>query len=233
MARKQQTEKVSPDLALLREARARFKSAQDAESSQRNLMLDDLKFKSGDQWPEQIKQRRESTTQKGGPRPCLVVNKLSQYIHQVLNDIRQNQPSIRVRPVDDGADVEVAEVLQGLIRHIEDASSADIAYDTAADSAVSCGLGFFRICTEWADPTAWSQDIVIKRIANPFSVYLDPNWKEPDGSDANWAFVCDMVPEEEYKALYPDSAHPRGRRTPLATTSKIGLRGPARNGSTG
>ena len=205
MARKQKQDKESPDQAILREARARFKAAQDAEAQQRSQMLDDMKFMAGEQWPEQIKQRRESTTQAGGPRPCLVVNKLSQYKHQVLNDIRQNQPAIRVRPVDDDADPEVAEVLQDLIRHIEDASNADIAYDTAVDSAVTAGLGYFRICTEWAAADAWSQDITIKRIANPFSVYLDPSSKEPDGSDANWAFVCDMMPEDEYKEAFPDS----------------------------
>lgn len=192
-------------MAILREARARFKAAQDAEQQQRSLMLDDQRFRSGEQWPEQIKQRRESTTSPGGPRPCLVVNKLSQYIHQVHNDIRQNQPAIRIRPVDDGADVEVAEVLQGLIRHIEDASSADVAYDTAVDSSITCGLGFFRIVTEWEGPDSWTQDIRIKRVPNLFSVYIDDCSREPDGSDAMWGFVTDMVPEEEYKQLYPDS----------------------------
>src|SRR5574343_1285992 len=110
MARKTKEPTVSPDLAILREARERYKAASDAEAQQRSQMLDDQRFMSGDQWPEQIKQRRESTTNQGGPRPCLVINKLTQYKHQVLNDIRQNNPAIRVRPVDDNSDVEVAEI---------------------------------------------------------------------------------------------------------------------------
>ena len=205
MARKQKEPTVSPDLAILREARERYKAASDAEAQQRLQMLDDQRFMSGDQWPEQIKQRRESTTNQGGPRPCLVINKLTQYKHQVLNDIRQNNPSIRVRPVDDNSDVEVAEILQGLIRHIEDASNADVAYETAVDNAVTSGLGYFRICTDWTSLDQWSQEITIKRIPNPFSVYLDCNSTEPDGSDANWALVCDMVPESEFTSLWPDA----------------------------
>ena len=58
-------------------------------------------------------------------RPMLTINKMPQHIRQVTNDIRQNRPSIRYRPADDKADPEVADILMGLVRHIETHSDAD------------------------------------------------------------------------------------------------------------
>ncbi|MBK7892893.1 MAG: hypothetical protein IPJ84_19175, partial [Bdellovibrionales bacterium] len=48
-------------------------------------------------------------------------------------------------------------------------------------------------------------DIRIEPIKNRFSAYLDPSYKMPDGSDAEWGFIFDDVPHEEYKRLYPES----------------------------
>ena len=50
--------------------------------------------------------------------------------------------------VDDSADEQTAEVYQGLIRHIEYSSDAELAYQVAATSAASCGVGYFRLLTD-------------------------------------------------------------------------------------
>lgn len=138
-------------------------------------------------------------------RPCLVVNRIPQFIHQVANDQRQNRPSIKVHPEDDQADVETAKVLQGGIRHIENASNADVAYDTAFDSAATGGFGFFRVNTAYTDPFSFNQDIQFKRLRNPMQAYLDPSHQEPDGSDANYGFVWEDLQQDEFKALHPNS----------------------------
>lgn len=188
------------DQALLETARNRFEQAVEAESDNRKEALDDLEFLSGKQWPDDIKNNRD---QDG--RPCLTINRLPQFTRQITNDQRMNRPSIKVNPVDDHADVDTAKVLQGLIKHIEANSNADVAYDTAFAAAASTGLGFFRIVTDFRDPNSFEQDIFIKRIRNRFSVYVDPHSQEPDGSDYNWAFVFEDVPEEEYRAQFKGS----------------------------
>jgi hypothetical protein len=185
---------------VLRIARERFQLAVDAESNIRELALDDLKFRAGDQWDAEMKRQREIEK-----RPCITINRIPQFIRQITNDQRQNRPSIKVFPVDDKGDIETAKVFQGLIRHIEYNSHADAAYDTAFEGSVTGGFGYFRILTDFADPMSFEQEILIKRIRNPFSVYLDPNAKEPDGSDANWGFIFENVPEEDYKAEYGES----------------------------
>lgn len=130
---------------------------------------------------------------------------MPQFIRHITNDQRQNRPTIKVFPVDDKADIETAKILQGMIKHIEYNSNADTAYDTAFEGAVTKGFGFFRVVTDYVDPMSFEQEILIKRIRNHFSVYLDPNSKEPDGSDAEWAFIFEDVPREEFADQYKDA----------------------------
>lgn len=186
--------------SVLSTARERFKLAVEAETEIRKEALDDLNFRAGNQWPEDIKRSRDIDR-----RPCLTINRIPQFVRQVTNDQRQNRPAIRVSPVDDRADIETAKIYQGLIRHIEYNSNADVAYDTAFESAVTTGLGYFRIITDHVDPMSFDQEILFKRVVNASSVYLDPHFQEPDGSDANWGFIIEDLSRDDFKAQYPES----------------------------
>lgn len=193
--------KQSPTEKLLETARKRFTRALEIDDDNRNHALECLKFRNLEQWNAEVKQQREKDPE--GARPCIVVDKTNQYLNQVINDYRQNRPSIKVRPVDDMGDPEVAEVFQGIIRHIEDKSGADLAYDTAYEAAVDGGFGYFRILTEYCDEMSFEQDIRIARIRNRFTVLLDPDRQEPDGSDIKWGFILDKVQREDFKRDYP------------------------------
>ncbi|NJM09330.1 MAG: hypothetical protein HC883_00060 [Bdellovibrionaceae bacterium] len=162
---------------ILATARRRFDYAEEFEREQRAEALDDLKFRAGEQWPEDVKRARELDR-----RPTITINRLPQFLRQVTNDQRQNRPSINVSPVDDKADIETAKVFQGLIRQIEQNSNADVAYDTAFAAAATHGFGYFRVTTDYASPESFEQEILIKRIRNAFSVYMDPSAQEPDGA---------------------------------------------------
>lgn len=192
------------DDAFLRRARKRFDRCASSEVDNRTQAVEDLKFKQGDQWPAQIKSDR--TIQK---RPCLTINKIPTFIHQVTNDQRQNRPSINVTPIGDKSDKETAKMMQGLIRQIERLSSAEIAYDTAFESAVSIGWGYWRTITEYEDTDTFDQVIHVQRIRNPFRVYLDPDHQEPDGADMQYAFITDLLTRDEFAAQFPN-ADPMG-----------------------
>ena len=139
-------------------------------------------------------------------RPCLTINKLPQHVLQVTNDQRQNRPSGKVIPADDKADVEVAEIFNGIVRHIEYISDADVAYDTACDNQVTFGEGYFRILTEYCDENSFDQDLRIGRIRDSFSVYMDPTIQDPCGSDAEWCFINQELTKEEYERQFPNAA---------------------------
>ena len=183
--------------ALLRVARARFTHAEAHLSTWREDAREDFQYAAGQQWPDAIEAQR---TQDG--RPCLTINQLPQFIRQVVNEERQNRPTITVQPVDEAADVETAEVLEGLMRQIQHASNADIAYDTAMDNVAKAGLGWIRVTTAYVDPYSFDQEPRIERILNPFTVYLDPTSTDPTGVDAEWAFCVQVLAKDAYTSQY-------------------------------
>lgn len=190
-------ENVTKFLARMRE---NWNLAVEEESENREKALDDLKFRAGDQWDGLIKSKRDLDK-----RPCLTINQLPQFIRQVTNEQRQNRPAIQVNPTGGDATVETAHIFQGMIRHIEFDSNADVAYDTAGQSAVTSGIGWFRIITDYEDHTSFDQVIKFKRVRNPFMVYADPSSTEPDGSDMNWCFVSADYSKEMFEQAFRNS----------------------------
>jgi hypothetical protein len=140
---------------MLNTMRSRFTMAISAYSDSREDELDDLRFMAGSpdnqwQWPADVLATRGSVQgQTINARPCLTINKLPQHVRQVTNEQRQNRPAGKVIPADDKGDVEIAEIFNGMIRHFEFLSDADVASDSACDNPVTFGEGYLRILTEY------------------------------------------------------------------------------------
>jgi hypothetical protein len=189
---------MASDDDLLKEGKEKFSLAQDAEDENRLTYEADLRFgRHEEQWPADIRKQRE----RDG-RPCLTINKLTAFSRQVVNDARQNKPSIKVHPADSGADPETAEVINGLIRNIEYTSNADVAYDTAIDCSVNGGWGYIRVGLDYAYDDSFDMDLTIERVANPLSIYGDPNSTAADSSDWLDAFVVDRQSRDQFQAKY-------------------------------
>lgn len=213
---------VAKDDSVLSVMRSRMTMAISALSGTRDSELDDLRFYAGSpdnqwQWPNDVLQTRGSSQ---GPvvsaRPCLTINKLPQHVKQITNEQRMNRPTIKVLPVDDKSDIEMADVFNGVIRHIEYTSDADVAYDTACENQVTYGEGYLRILTEYCDDTSFDQEIKIGRIRNSFSVYMDPMIQDPAGADARWCFITDDMTKDEYERAYP-------KASPISTLTARGV----------
>ncbi len=183
---------------IMQRARSRLDLCIAAEGDNRAAGLSDDKFWNGDQWPADIKAKRNFDR-----RPCLTVNRLKTITHQITNDQRMNRPAINISPVGDRGDPEAAKMYAGMIREIERKSEADIAYDTAFESTVRKGWGYWRIMAEYERPNSFDQVLTIKRVNNAFTIYKDPNSTEPDASDAQYFFITEMIPRDEYKEKYP------------------------------
>ena len=214
--------KKDDDSNILATARSRLDMAISALSESREDEIDDLKFYAGSpdnhwQWPADVLATRGAVQgQTINARPCLTINKLPQHVRQVTNDQRQNRPTGKVIPADDKADIAVAEIFNGMVRHIEYISDADVAYDTACENQVSYGEGYIRILTEYCDDNTFDQDIKIGRIRNSFSVYMDPAIQDPCGADAKYCFVTEDIRKDDYQRMYPDSA-------PITTLQTLGV----------
>jgi hypothetical protein len=172
----------------------------DADQSNRSEALEDLKFASGDQWPTEIQNSRNLEA-----RPCLTINKIDPYIRQVTNQQRQARPRIKVHGTNTSSNEKLAEILTGVIRHIEVNSDADQAYDTAFDYSVRMGWGYFRVITDYIRDDSFDQEIYIRPIDNPFTVYFDPNSILPDGSDADRCLITTVLEKKIFEEMYPDA----------------------------
>jgi hypothetical protein len=186
---------------IVEELKERFTESAEATLEQRRKSLEDLRFCDPDnQWDSAIKAQRQSEQ-----RPCLSFDRIGQIVAQIVNAERTNKPSVQIKPVNNGADIQSAQIYEGLIRHIDVSSGADQAIDVAFESAVRCGLGWYRVSSRYEREDSFNQELFVSSIINPFSVYWDPSMKEPDGSDMDWCIISEDLTDDEYKALYPDT----------------------------
>ena len=136
-------------------------------------------------------------------RPTLTINLSRSMVRRVCNNMRQQRPRIKVHPLGDGARVEDAKVVGGLIRHIETLSNASVAYDTGGESAVKIGWGYWRVIGEYVDEQSFDQELKIRSIRNAFTVYDDPSCQLPTGQDREWCLITNEMSRQKYKRKYP------------------------------
>jgi len=185
---------------LLKEIRDNLKFAIEAETDNRDSAKEDIDFENGNQWDDATRTQRETDG-----RPCITINNASGVIKQITGDSRQNKIQIKVRPVDDESDVPVAQTLTGIIRNIENVSNSDVAYQNALSCSARGGIGYIRVVTDYLNDDVFEQDIEIRRVVNPFSVYFDPKCEEVDFSDAKWCFVTSDMDKDDFEKEYPDA----------------------------
>jgi hypothetical protein len=176
----------------------RFQDVDDATNEIRTDALDDIRFSTVQQWDDIILKERKG-------RPCLTIDKLDGSIKQVCNEHRQNRAAIKFRAFDNAEDPLKAEIANGVARHIMNNKNSSYARDMAFDQAVRGGFGFFRVITDYVGKDSFDQDIYVKSIKNPLSVYFPLHLiNEPDYSDAPYAFIRSKISKDEYKISFPD-----------------------------
>ena len=190
-----------PKIDIVQEAQERLEAAWEQDRENREDAFTDLKFLAGDQWPNEIRLQREAQN-----RPCLTINRLPQFVNQVANTVRMNPPAIKAIPAGGEATAELAEIYSGLFRQIQYRSNATHVFANAVYYAVACGIGHFRLTTGYADDDAFDQEILIKRIQYPLSVFWDPAAVEPSRSDAEYCLVSELIGRKDFQKRFPDAA---------------------------
>src|SRR5215471_671077 len=192
-------------LDILEEARERFRACAEWESNTRTKFMQDLKFAEADafngyQWPDDIRNSRDIAD-----KPCLTLNVVRQHNLKIINDMRQAKESCRILGMGNGATQESANIIKQLIRHIEYISKAQRnAYTPARGFQVKAGIGWWRIITDYESNDSFDQEIYIEGIADPLSVFMDPDCQKSDCSDARYAFIFSFLPRDLIEALVPD-----------------------------
>ena len=184
---------------IFEEAKERMLIAEEAESDNRKLAKEDLIFCEGDQWDDAV------TSSVSEQEIELTINLTDALVTRVVNNMKQQRPRGKCHPVGDGAQLEIAKVINGIGRHVETRSEASVAYDTGGELAVKIGVGYWRIVAEFIAANSFTRDLRILPIRNSFSVWLDPAAIMPTASDMNWGFIIAKMRRTEYKRLYPNA----------------------------
>lgn len=186
---------------LIRLARKRFDEAHSAELEARREAEEDLRFVTGDPWDKEDRANREADG-----KPVLVVDGIATHVRQVTGQLRLMNPEAKVLPDDSRATQEVAEVIEGLVRHIQARCDAPSIYEGAAESAAACGIGNWRVRADYVPGETFQQELLIERIYNPFAVFWDPFAKHPTRCDARYVFIVSEMPKEQFETEYPGKA---------------------------
>jgi hypothetical protein len=183
----------------------RFEYEMEMDGTNRGNHVEDLRFawERGAQWNEQIRKQRETAKP---PRPWLEFNQTGQFVRQIVNDQRQNQPAIKVRPKGDGATKEVADIYSGIIRDIEYNSTAQAIYDSTLEQEVTGGIGYWRVITQYEKEDSFNQVLRLRPISDAMQVIVDSSAVQPDKSDIKYGFILEYLDQETFKEEWPDAA---------------------------
>ena len=157
---------------------------------------DIFQFIAGNQWTDQARQNFENAGYA-----AMTSNRLPTYLRQITNEIRKNTPEIQIDPRND-ENKDKAEMLNDLIRNIQDESKAEIAYCTAAENAASVGIGYIRVLSKYVKDDSMDQEIVIESIKDPNTVMIDPHHLAIDGSDSDYGFISTEISKDDYLRRY-------------------------------
>lgn len=187
---------------IIQRAHARFKDCISWESTWRGRFKDDMRFLYADpdnqeQWDASVRSQRQLAGQ-----PMVTINKTHTHWLHVVNQAKENKPQITVMPTGDQSTYESAQIFEQIVRRIEYISDAQTAYDIASQFQVGGGVGYWRLVTEYADDDSFDQEIFIRQVPDPLAVYMDPNIKTQEGSDARFAFIFDDMPRHDAERKY-------------------------------
>lgn len=204
MSESKKADKAARDeRALIDGAMKRLERCISADKDNRSAAIDDLNFCNGEQWDPAEKKRRSDAG-----RPALQFNFLQKFVNQVVGDMLENSPSVKVRPEDTKADIEIAKIRQGLISNIEFVSNFPDIKTYASRQLVSSGYGAWRILTRYTEDNPFIQEIYIEGVRNPFLVYMDPDAKDKFGADAKYGFILEKMERDVFEERYSKGQWP-------------------------
>lgn len=111
-------------------------------------------------------------------RPILTINQLPKFVARIVAETKKNPPAVKLAPREEGDKLK-ADLGMGVVRYVEDNSGAKYAYSHGLTCAAIGGLG-------WVKVTYDESKIMVKKVKDAFSWFVDPDSEESDGSDAKF-----------------------------------------------
>lgn len=182
----------------IRKYRDWFRAAVDKAQEWREEAREDYEFVAGKQWTDADKARLMESG-----RPALTINRIKPIINLLSGYQRLNRYDIDFLPRTND-DMELCQVRKGITKYIMDRCDYDGNESQVFLDAAICGLGWFEVGYQF-DPAINDGEAYVRR-EDPFGMYVDPEARKPDYSDARYMIRAKWVDKEDLKAVYPEFA---------------------------
>jgi len=139
-------------------------------------------------------------------RPRYTFDQTGPIVDQIAGEMDQADFSVTVKPAGGETTEDDAELFDGMIRNIENVSSAADIYGLAARGMITGGIDGWQIKHKYVDDDSFDMDLVIEPIANFVdSVWFD-HFTKPDASDAKWVVVLEAILKDDYDERWPEGS---------------------------
>lgn len=173
-----------------------FAAAVQAESPWRRVAREDVEFYSGEQWDSQDKARLREHK-----RPAVTINKVRPLVNLLSGYQRLNRYEPDFLPRTAG-DLEKCKVAGAVTKYLFDTLDYDAIESRVALDSFLTGRGWFGVSWKW-DWETLEGDIAIRRVS-PFDIYLDPECREADLSDANYLCHAGWTTADKVALQFPE-----------------------------
>lgn len=191
---------MDEDLSRFREW---FKQAAESRRDWDKEAEEDYLFYTGKQWGEgdleQLKKQK---------RPAITINKVKPLINLLSGYQRLNryEPEFLPRTAED---LPLAKIRKGVTKQIFDLNSYDYVESHVFQDGCLGGRGWFEVAFEYdyTQPHGeWYRGRAIIKRRSPFDIYVDPESREWDLSDAEYVADARWVGKERLKRHFPERA---------------------------
>lgn len=182
----------------LSEARNNVKRALQLTSEWRKSAKEDYDFMRGKQWTD-----ADLKVMKQKSRPVITINRIRPVINLLSGYAAQNETEPDFLPRSEEDD-RVARVAKGITKYTFDKTNYQSVKKKAFKDAIICGVGNYWVSYEF-DYARMDGRIQIKNVS-PFDVFVDPECKEDDLSDAFYCGRYSWESPDKLKQIYADKA---------------------------
>lgn len=176
--------------------RSYFRQAVEHQKKWREKAREDYGFYTGDQWNS-----ADLGALKEQQRPAITINKIKPLIQLLSGWQRLNRYEPDFLPRTAG-DLELCKVRKGVTKFVFDRNDYEYKESRIFFDGIVCGRGWLSAEYEW-NYESLEGDIVLRRLS-PFDMYVDPEAREPDLSDAEYVCRAKWVTKEKIKDVYPE-----------------------------
>ncbi|EAX47549.1 hypothetical protein TcarDRAFT_1284 [Thermosinus carboxydivorans Nor1] len=175
-----------------------FRAAIEKSRTWRQAARKDYEFYFGKQWED-----ADLQALKKQKRPAITINRIRPLINLISGYQRLNryEPDFKPRTADD---IDLCKVRKGITKYIMDSCRYNREESRVFLDGIIGGVGWFEVGYEF-DYHALDGKAVIKRVS-PFDIYVDPESREPDLSDAEYICRAKWVSKDDLKRTYPEFA---------------------------